>query len=424
MEVDTTMEEGRSDQMKLLLQAVEEVTDKVEEKIVEEPPPVVLEERPEDLDGCEKLIEGSSLKNNFLSIGQALVTINDRKLYKDAGCTSFTQYIEQKGDFGFGPRQALRLLAATRLVRNFPPSIALPSSERQVRALVGLEQSEAIKVWGKATQISQDTNTQLTHRLVESVLGKELPTTYRQVTRDWQDYVSPDSQYYVTPAPILAAVRRLFGGPIDLDPASDEQANQSVKALKFYSAEQDGLAEDSPWAGKVFINPPCGVSDKEPVQGLFLQRAIREVGSGAVSEAVVLLKAAVGQRWFGPVFGQPHCWLSDKAQKKAGGKGGGGGGSRAGGGAGGGGRGKAAVKKEGEGGADGAEGAGAGGGGGRKGGGKAAAAAAAAATTPRGMVVVYIGRRVKEFCTAFNDLGHIPGYSNSWSAGSRAGGRA
>eukprot|EP00198_Chlamydomonas_reinhardtii_P005034 XP_001694370.1 predicted protein [Chlamydomonas reinhardtii] len=303
MEVDTTMEEGRGDQMKLLLQAVEEVTDKVEQKVMEEPPPVVMEDRPEDLEGCEKLIEGSSLKNNFLSIGQALVTINDRKLYKDSGYTSFTQYIEQKGDFGFGPRQALRLLAATRLVRNFPPNIALPSSERQVRALVGLEQAEAIEVWSKATKISQDTNTPLTHRLVESVLGKELPTTYRQVTRDWQDYVSPDSDFYVTPAPILAAVRRLFGGPIDLDPASDQQANQSVKALKFYSAEQDGLAETNPWAGKVFINPPSGVTGKEAVQGLFLQRALREVGSGAVSEAVLLLKAADAVRgdqvWWG-----------------------------------------------------------------------------------------------------------------------------
>lgn len=107
-------------QLDVLLQAVEEVV-----------------EQPEDLEGCEKLIEGSSLKNNFLRIGQALVTINDRKLYKRAGSTSFTQYIEQKSDFGFGPRQALRLLAATRLVRNFPPTIALPTSERQVRKLGG-----------------------------------------------------------------------------------------------------------------------------------------------------------------------------------------------------------------------------------------------------------------------------------------------
>ena len=100
------------------------------------PQPNQVVEQPEDLEGCEQLIEGSSLKQNFLRIGQALVTVNDRRLYKKAGCSSFTQYIEQKSDFGFGPRQALRLLAATRLVRNFPPTIALPTSERQVSSLL------------------------------------------------------------------------------------------------------------------------------------------------------------------------------------------------------------------------------------------------------------------------------------------------
>jgi hypothetical protein len=64
--------------------------------------------------------------------GASLININDKKLYKNAGAQSFTQYIERKQDFGFGPRQALRLLAATRLVRAFPPSVALPTSERQV----------------------------------------------------------------------------------------------------------------------------------------------------------------------------------------------------------------------------------------------------------------------------------------------------
>ncbi|PNH06874.1 hypothetical protein TSOC_006721 [Tetrabaena socialis] len=273
------------DQLDVLLQAVEEVV-----------------EQPEDLEGCEKLIEGSSLKNNFLRIGQALVTVNDRKLYKRAGSTSFTQYIEQKSDFGFGPRQALRLLAATRLVRNFPPTIALPTSERQVRALVGLEQQQAVKVWVKANLIAQETGVPLTHRLVESVLGKELPATYRQAARDWQ----------------------------------------------------------------VYINPPTGIVGSEPLQGLFLDRAIREVAAGRAAECLLFLKAAIGQRWFARALDHPHCWLSEKTAKKS-----------------------------------------------------AAAAAAAAASgeggkSPRGMMVVYLGRRVKEFCDHFGDMGHIPGL-NGWS---------
>ncbi|GIL79511.1 hypothetical protein Vretimale_18344 [Volvox reticuliferus] len=347
-------------QLDVLLQAVEEVV-----------------EQPEDLEGCEKLIEGSSLKNNFLRIGQALVTINDRKLYKRAGSTSFTQYIEQKSDFGFGPRQALRLLAATRLVRNFPPTIALPTSERQVRALVGLEQQQAVKVWVKANLIAQETGVPLTHRLVESVLGKELPASYRQATREWQDYVSPDSEYYATPTHILTAVRKMYGGTIDLDPASDEKANEAVKAIKYYSADDDGLAPENPWSGKIFINPPAGMLGSEPMQGLFLERAIRECNvAPTTTECLLLLKAAVGQRWFGRVFDQPHCWLAERPSKK----------------------------------------------------GSAAAAAAAASAGgdcggkgPRGMVVVYVGRRVQDFCTHFGELGHIPGL-NTWS-GSKFTGR-
>lgn len=66
-----------------------------------------------------------------------------------------------------------------------------------------------------------------------------------------QEYVSPDSVYYATPAHILTTVRKLYGGSIDLDPASDDEANQVVKATKFYSAEEDGLAPGNPWSGKV-----------------------------------------------------------------------------------------------------------------------------------------------------------------------------
>ncbi|KAG2486023.1 hypothetical protein HYH03_015336 [Edaphochlamys debaryana] len=444
--------------------------------------------QPEDLEGCEKLIEGSSLKNNFLRIGQALVTINDRKLYKRAGSTSFTQYIEQRSDFGFGPRQALRLLAATRLVRNFPPTIALPTSERQVRALVGLDQQQAVKVWVKANLIAQETGVPLTHRLVESVLGKELPTSYRQATRDWQDYTPPDSDYYSTPTHILAAVRKVFGGPIDLDPASDPHANEAVKAARIYTAEEDGLCPNNPWSGKVFIHPPSGVIGSEPLQGLFLERAVREVEAKRVSECILFLRAAVGHRWFHRVFSHPHCWVAERATKKAPGSAGGGGAStpaaapakdkdkekgkgkdkdkekdkekekekekvkdekekdkdgemdkdadKSGGGGGGGSGGDAGGGEAGAGGAE--EGvtyeklppegtATASPGGAKNGGGGGASAGASASAgakclSPRGMVVVYLGRRVKEFCTHFKELGHIPGH-NGWSGKDVPGGR-
>ena len=51
-------------------------------------------------------------------------------------------------------------------------------------------------------------------------------------------------------------MRFVFGGPIDLDPASTPQANQLVEARVFYTAQDNGL--ELPWFGNVYCNPPGG----------------------------------------------------------------------------------------------------------------------------------------------------------------------
>lgn len=329
----------------------------------------VVRRDPEDLEGCETLIVANYQRNNWLKVGAALLVIHDTALFKKSGADSFSNYISTKADFGFGPRQALRLLAATKLAKIFPPTIALPTSERQargvassreparpwpmgafgsisaiklavqlsgsnlntkriiyvqalralcpsassvfkhreqlsgsgtpllrffhhtqpysdsypitspacsvppawqsthllthqpgvrvntfrtrkvpfrllrfhnvyenrtrcgpavpssqVRALVGLEPRKAIKTWVKANLISQETGVPLTHRLVESVLSKNIPESYRAACADWCDFVSPDSEFYRTPYHIVAGVKQLYSGVIDLDPCSDELA--------------------------------------------------------------------------------------------------------------------------------------------------------------------------------------------------------
>lgn len=47
--------------------------------------------------------------------------------------------------------------------------------------------------------------------------------------------------------------RATLGG-IDLDPASDEVANRTIRASRYYSAQ----GRDLPWHGRVFCNPPGG----------------------------------------------------------------------------------------------------------------------------------------------------------------------
>jgi hypothetical protein len=65
-----------------------------------------------------------------------------------------------------------------------------------------------------------------------------------------------DSPEWYTPSPIVEAARQVMGR-IDLDPASNDEANRTVQAATFHTADDDGLRRC--WFGNVFLNPPGGL---------------------------------------------------------------------------------------------------------------------------------------------------------------------
>jgi hypothetical protein len=67
---------------------------------------------------------------------------------------------------------------------------------------------------------------------------------------------SHDSAEWYTPSLVVEAARTLMGG-IDLDPASHEEANRTVKATRYFTEADNGLLR--PWTGRVFVNPPGGL---------------------------------------------------------------------------------------------------------------------------------------------------------------------
>ena len=91
-----------------------------------------------------------------------------------------------------------------------------------------------------------------------------------------------------TPPDVLELVRILFGGSIDLDPASNAEAQKSVKARWFYT-EQDDALSDEPWEeGSCFLNPPGGKIKNRSKPGLFWERLLKHRASGTLSHAVFL----------------------------------------------------------------------------------------------------------------------------------------
>ena len=85
---------------------------------------------------------------------------------------------------------------------------------------------------------------------------------------------------FYTSAEIIEPARKLFGGIIDLDPASHAAANGVVKARRFFSQEDDGLSK--PWAGNVWLNPPFSAWKA------WVGKLLSEWSSGRVKQLCVL----------------------------------------------------------------------------------------------------------------------------------------
>ena len=96
---------------------------------------------------------------------------------------------------------------------------------------------------------------------------------------------------WFTPAPYLTMAREVLG-EIDLDPATHEIAQQSVKASKFYTEEDNSLTKE--WHGRIWLNPPYA----QPEIGHFADKMVEESSSGRVEQAIMLTHNYTDTAWF------------------------------------------------------------------------------------------------------------------------------
>ncbi len=102
---------------------------------------------------------------------------------------------------------------------------------------------------------------------------------------------SPDrnDDEWFTPVEIMEAVRDVLG-TIDLDPASCDEAQETVRATRYFTAENDGLKQE--WRGRVLLNPPYS----HPLIGRFMKKLCSEVKAGHVSAAIQLVNVLPSER--------------------------------------------------------------------------------------------------------------------------------
>jgi DNA N-6-adenine-methyltransferase (Dam)/Helix-turn-helix domain of resolvase len=94
---------------------------------------------------------------------------------------------------------------------------------------------------------------------------------------------------WYTPKEHIERARTCMGS-IDLDPASCDKAQRTVKASHYYTKETDGFAQ--PWLGRLFLNPPYS----KHLITRFIDKLIAELP--AIEQAIVLTDARTDTRWF------------------------------------------------------------------------------------------------------------------------------
>ncbi len=94
-----------------------------------------------------------------------------------------------------------------------------------------------------------------------------------------------------TPAEFLEATRYVLG-EVDLDPASNDRAQEVVRADRYFTKKDNGL--EQAWHGRVWLNPPYA----QPLITDFVSKLVAERKTGQVTAAIMLTNNSADTGWF------------------------------------------------------------------------------------------------------------------------------
>lgn len=127
----------------------------------------------------------------------------------------------------------------------------------------------------------------------------------KDVSNSHLNVLSSKSEEWYTPPEYIEAARLVLG-QIDIDPASNETAQEVIQAAVYYTKETNGLDKD--WIGKLWLNPPWG-----QICGEFVTKAVQDYENGDVSEAILLLNSNSNDTlWWQPLWNYTLCFTKGR----------------------------------------------------------------------------------------------------------------
>ncbi len=234
----------------------------------------------------------------FYEVGEALMEIRDFKMYRLEGFESFEDYSYEK--WGMTKSYASRLIQSSKVVdnvANWQQTDTLPQTESQTRELAKAPEEDQAPIWGLATSETESPTAKDTKEAVEvyESVKEEMPEAEKEVIlevakerkQDGSFHISSKENDWYTPNKYIESARTVLDG-IDLDPASSDLAQKTVKASTYYTAETNGLDKD--WMGSVWMNPPYSMPE--------IQNFIDKLLSENISEWIVLTNNSSDTGWF------------------------------------------------------------------------------------------------------------------------------
>jgi hypothetical protein len=271
-------------------------------------------------------------QENIIKIGQLLLEVK-RKLAHG----QFTEWTEQ--EFSWSTDTAQRFMNAAKLAEE-KPQIAVFANQIDTSALYLLCKPSTPKAIIEEVTTRAEAGERITHGTTKELLKQQTTSLHtpistlpiassNPVVKPTEPSLAPSpaieipikkathqlvnssqSNEWYTPENYIEAVKEVLGA-IDLDPASNSLADQTVKAKRFFSIDDDGLKQ--PWNGQVFLNPPYGFNDDgESNQAIWSKRLIEQYQLGITKEAILLVNASTASQWFKPLWDYPICFTDHR----------------------------------------------------------------------------------------------------------------